>query len=196
MSSKQNKVKIAPVTLGRFKQSYNRLSDTLKQMGTPQENITDSILKRQQEDALMMGISLVEFQKQLDSIKSKPKSDGKATELKEQFRVEHNRLVDNLLYRINNTTDNELANSLSALLDYDSQYQAITKIHQSTRSDWRGLIIVAPYLNDTSKLARYIGGWSDGSKTERNQYSSGRRVPVAKSTGFAKEQVLPEFTSK
>ena len=181
------------VTLGRFKQSYNRLEIALASQHSADE-VKARILQRQTEDALTLGIDLDNFLKQLSKVKGKAKSDGKATELKEAFRVELNRLTDNLLFAINTTTDKMIADALGALLSYDSQYQTITKVTQTTRTDWRGLFIIAPYLNDTNKLARYIGGWSDGSKTERNQYSSGRRVPVAKSTGFAKEQDEPKLT--
>jgi hypothetical protein len=153
-------------------------------------NIEARLDQRMKEDAMILGITLDEFKSQLASIKAK--SSVKLSENKELFRGEFNHLLDNLLFSINATTDERVASSLQELLTYDAQYQSITGVVDSDRDDWRGLIVVAPFHSDTSKLSRYIGGWKDGSKNDRNQYSSGRRVPVAKSTGYTREQVLPK----
>jgi hypothetical protein len=183
-------VVIAPTTLGRFKKQYLELTSSMVAQKIDKANIEARLDQRMKEDAMILGITLDEFKSQLASIKAK--SSVKLSENKELFRGEFNHLLDNLLFSINATTDERVASSLQELLTYDAQYQSITGVVDSDRDDWRGLIVVAPFHSDTSKLSRYIGGWKDGSKNDRNQYSSGRRVPVGKSTGYTREQVLPK----
>ena len=126
---------------------------------------------------------------------SKPASKGgKVSESKETYRAEFDRRTNNFLAAVNSSADSRVADSLKALLEYDSQYQEITGIVQTDRTDFRGLVILSAHPKDTAKLAIYRGGWGDGSKQDRNQYASGRRVPVAKTTGYALEQSLPEHT--
>jgi hypothetical protein len=186
-------VVIAPTTLGRFKKQYLELTSSMVAQKIDKANIEARLDQRMKEDAMILGITLDEFKSQLASIKAK--SSVKLSENKELFRGEFNHLLDNLLFSINATTDERVASSLQELLTYDAQYQSITGVVDSDRDDWRGLIVVAPFHSDTSKLSRYIGGWKDGSKNDRNQYSSGRRVPVAKSTGYTREQKLPDNIS-
>lgn len=184
-------VTIAKNTLGQYKNHYMEIYG---KNCLDKDNLEPRLESRMMEDASSYGLKLDEFRQLLSTVKGQSKKNISIA--KDTFRVEFNRLLDNLLYSINNTTDTRVSDTLKALLDYDNQYQSLTKVGQSSRTDWRGLIVLAPYINDTSKLARYIGGWNDGSKKERDQYSSGRRVPVSKSTGYAKEQVLPVLTGK
>jgi hypothetical protein len=183
-------VVIAPTTLGRFKKNYQELTSVMIAQKLEKADIEARLAQRMTEDSMILGITLDQFKNQLASIKVK--ASAKLSESKEIFRTEFNTRLDNLLFSINATTDERVASALHELLTYDAQYQAITGVVDSDRDDWRGLIVVAPFHSDTSKLSRYIGGWKDGSKNDRNQYSSGRRVPVAKSTGYTREQVLPK----
>ena len=139
-------------------------------------------------------VTLDEFKVMIDS---KPTSSGgKITASKEEFRTEIDKRTGNLCFRVAHSTDVEVVNALRELLEYDRTYQAVTGIQDSNRTDWRPLIILSPHPKNPDILAPYRGGWSDGSKQDRNQYSNGRRVPVAKTTGYALEQPLPEAIVK
>ena len=134
------------------------------------------------------GISQAEWEALLAS---KPASkSGKIGETKEQYRQEFDRRTNDLLFAINHA-EGEVGTALKALLDYDRQYQEVTGIVQTDRTDFRGMIILSAHPKNLDKLAIYRGGWGDGSKQDRNQYSNGRRVAVAKTTGYALDQELP-----
>lgn len=192
---KQTKVKISPVVLGQNKSRYAALEASLAKSGMDKDTITARIKQRMEEDALVLGVTIEKYEKLLKTVKGK-RQVANIQEHKEQFRTEFDRLTENVLFAINNTEDNRLAVALSALLDYDSKFQEITQIKQTDRNDFRGLIVLSASLQDTTKLAIYRGGWGDGSKQDRNQYSNGRRVPVAKSSGYALAQKLPVWTGE
>lgn len=183
-------VVIASTTLGRYKSSYQTLVARLTESNVDKAEIEARLTQRMSEDSMVLGITLEDFKTKLATIKSK--ASGKLSDKKEQFRSEFNRLLDKMLFAVNATADKRLRKAMSELLAYDLRYQDITEVVDTDRDDWRGLIVVAPYHADKTLLARYVGGWKDGSKNDRNQYSSGRRVPVAKSTGYTREQMLPE----
>jgi len=155
------------------------------------DSVIDAVIHAQ---ALKQNLQDAEWKK---LIESKPaSSSGKVTASKEDFRLEEDRLTNNLLFAINTSTDAEVKTALKQLLDFDKTYQSATGIVQSDRTDWRGMLVISPHPKDYDKLAIYRGGWGDGSKQDRNQYSNGRRVPVAKTTGYALEQALPVKTGK
>jgi len=140
------------------------------------------------------NMSVEDWNKLVDS---KPASSGgKITESKEDFRIEADRLTNNLLHAVNHSTDVEVKTALKEMLDFDKTYQSVTGIQQSDRTDWRGMYVIAPHAKNPDSLAIYRGGWGDGSKQDRNQYSNGRRVPVAKTTGYALEQPEAIKTTK
>ena len=150
------------------------------------------IAERRSENALSLGLSIEDFSKQLETVSAK--SDTKKSVLKESYRVKFDRLTDNLCVAINQSTDERVISALSSLIDWDCKYQSEVDISQTTRTDFRGLILLSPHFTERTILARYIGGWGDGSKKDRDQYSNGRRVPQSKSTGYKKEQTIPVWT--
>lgn len=184
-------IKISPVVLGQNKSRYSQVEIALGKKGLSAEEIKNRITERMSEDALALGLALDEYQSQLAAIKSK--SGEKVTEHKEQFRTEFDKLTNNLLFTVNNTSDERVKVALSELLIFDKTFQVETGIKQTDRNDFRGLIILSSHPTNPDKFSIYRGGWGDGSKKDRNQYSNGRRVPVAKTTGYALKQTLPEM---
>ena len=183
---------LSPTVLGQFRANYQRIEQSLAKKGTSTDDIKSRIVQRMTEDAEAQELTLEQFIGQLSSLKVRS-SGEKVTQHKEQFRTDFDRLTNNLLASVNTSTDEQVTKALADLLDYDKRYQEITGIEQSSRNDFRGMIILSPHPKELDKLAIYRGGWSDGSSQERNQYSSGRRVPVAKTTGFALAQIIPKF---
>ena len=55
--------------------------------------------------------------------------------------------------------------------------------------------MISTLQDDSFTLAINRGGWGDGSPKDRNQYSNGRLVPVAKSTGYATSPILPFYVA-
>lgn len=187
------KLTVSQNTIGRYKAQYVALEKALADEGLSEEQIKQRISQRVREDSRVLGFAkLQDYLTRLDKLN--PKSTGKVSKSKEEFRTRFDNLTNNLLYAINNTTDNRVANALSMLLDYDTKFKQLTGINQRGRNDFRGLLLLSPHINDNTKLSIYRGGWGDGSNQDRNQYSNGRRVPVAKSTGYALEQSLPRWT--
>lgn len=88
-----------------------------------------------------------------------------------------------------------LRDNYRELLDYDRKYLELTGDRDKRRTDYRGMLILSRHVKFDDFLARYGGGWDDGSPKDRDQYSSGRRVSTAKSTGYTLAQTLPEFTA-
>lgn len=184
---------ISPTVLGQLRAGYDRLGKALAEQGVKSEEIDARVLQRQTEDAMTQGVSLDMFLKQLGDLKVKS-AGQKIGEHKEQFRTDFDIKTNNLLHAINHSSDERVVSALSALLEHDRNFQKLTGIEQSSRNDWRGLIILSAHPKNREQLALYRGGWGDGSKQDRNQYSNGRRVPVAKTTGYALSQPEPDWT--
>lgn len=146
----------------------------------------------QKADAKKWSIELDEWVK---LINSKPAREQSAhlTEKKEGFRQEIDRLTSNLLAQINTTTDEEVAEAREALIKHMNSFRETVPIMQTDRTDWRVLLSISTLAGDNNKLAIYRGGWGDGSPKDRNQYSNGRLVPHAKSTGYKLKQEAPVF---
>jgi len=181
---------LSPTTLGRLRASYTRLESALISQSISGEEIGQRVLNRMTEDALTYNVSLESLQSQLETL-SDTTPEGIESR-KKQYRNEFDRLTNNLLFAVANSSDSRVIESHNALLEYDRLFQKITGMSQSDRDDWRGMVMIKSHWTD-SCFVIHKGGWSDPVK--RDQYSNGRRVPVAKSTGYTREQKNPEWTA-
>lgn len=157
------------------------------------QKVADDVIKQvQKADAKKWGMKLDEWVK---LINEKPASSQslQITEKKESYREELDRLTNNLLAKLNGTTDEALAQARDELVKMMGAFREYVPIKQTDREDFRVLLSISTLANNPDQLAIYRGGWGDGSKVDRNQYSNGRLVPHAKSTGYKLEQPAPEF---
>lgn len=145
----------------------------------------------QKADASKWSMKLDEWIKLIESKPARSQS-AHLTEKKEGYREEINRLTNNLLSAINTSTDDRVVTARGQLIAQMNSFRESVPIMQTDRTDWRVLLSISTLLSDNSKLAIYRGGWGDGSNKDRNQYSSGRLVPHAKSTGYKLQQPAPE----
>jgi hypothetical protein len=141
----------------------------------------------------------VKFHRSLEEVKTlieeKAAGGSGQTEVrKAEWRARNDKLMNNLLAQINDApADSPIGLAREALLDHDATYREFVGATSNTREDWRVFHSFSELLSNLRKFGLYLGGWSDGSKKDRNQYSNGRLVPHEKSTGYKLEQPTPEF---
>lgn len=180
---------LAKVTLGTIKSNMNNLEKGLREQKLSEKQIAKRLSTALENWSISKGLSIEELSEQLKTVEDN--SPNGISSRKNQYRDEFDRLTNNLLFAIANSTDSRVIESHDALLAHDKLFQKITGTTQSDRDDWRGLVMIKPHMTDNIFVINK-GGWKDPVK--REQYTNGRRVPVAKSTGYSREQDAPKWT--
>jgi len=180
---------LSKVTLGTIKSNLNNLEAGLREQKLTEKQIAKRVSTAIENWSISKGISTEELIEQLKTVEDNSPHGIEAR--KKEYRDEFDRLTNNLLFAIANSTDQRVKDSHDALLAHDKLYQKLTGTVQGNRDDWRGLVMIKSHWTDNIFVINK-GGWSDPVK--REQYTNGRRVPVAKSTGYTREQPTPEWT--
>jgi hypothetical protein len=180
-----DKKEISANTLGRYRADYDRI----RALNIP--DVDSQVSARMSMDAALAGMTLDELKAKIDAL-SKPSGEGKrdAEKAHRDRGISKTAVVATFMNEVAELGKTDIKAFQAALIDLQKEmHQGIGNVTMlwTPTVDFDKLATGERVeINPEMRFAPYIGGWGDGSKNPRFQYTF-RAVPISKTSGYRKD---------